>query len=91
MGRERSEEGSSSSSNGRGGEYEVEDLRDRIKSSRGSRFALIENELGLDSANQRRFSRQSVINGLKDLSRGMVIHPENRYTFSRYSSSSSGY
>ncbi|KAL3525038.1 hypothetical protein ACH5RR_013410 [Cinchona calisaya] len=63
-----------------GGEYKVEDLREKIKSSRGSRFELIENELGLDSAIRRRFSRQSVINGLKDLSRGfVVIHPENRW------------
>ncbi|GLT71747.1 hypothetical protein SLA2020_437450 [Shorea laevis] len=30
-------------------EYELEDLRDRIKSSRGSRFNLITNELGLES------------------------------------------
>lgn len=59
-------------------EYEVDELRDRIKSSRGSRFELIEKELGLNSSANRRFSRQSVINGLKDLSRGLVIHPENR-------------
>ncbi|KAK6127477.1 hypothetical protein DH2020_038772 [Rehmannia glutinosa] len=58
-------------------EYMVEDLRDRIKSSRGSRFTLIENELGLDPTH-RRFSRQSVINGLKDLSEGLFIHPDNR-------------
>ncbi|KAK6127426.1 hypothetical protein DH2020_038815 [Rehmannia glutinosa] len=57
-------------------EYMVEDLRDRIKSSRGSRFTLIENELGLDPTH-RRFSRQSVINGLKDLSEGLFIHPDN--------------
>lgn len=74
-GRGKREEGESINSEG---EYEVHDLRDRIKSSRGSRFALIENELGLDST-RRRFSRQSVINGLKDLSQGLVIHPENRW------------
>ncbi|XP_021830942.1 potassium channel SKOR [Prunus avium] len=60
-------------------EYEVQDLRDRIKSSRGSRFNLIKNELGLDgddSSILRRFSRQSLINGVKGLSHG-VIHPDN--------------
>lgn len=57
-------------------EYEVADLRDRINSTRGSRFKLMENELGLESA-RRKFSRQTVINGLKDLSQGLVIHPEN--------------
>ncbi|XP_022869416.1 potassium channel SKOR-like [Olea europaea var. sylvestris] len=65
------------SSNGED-EYEVQDLRDRMKSSRGSRFNLIENELGLELT-RRRFSRQTVINGLKDLSRGLVIHPDNRW------------
>ncbi|PQM40740.1 potassium channel SKOR [Prunus yedoensis var. nudiflora] len=62
-------------------EYEVQDLRDRIKSSRGSRFNLIKNELGLDdddSSILRRFSRQSLINGVKGLSHG-VIHPDNRW------------
>ncbi|KAL3527435.1 hypothetical protein ACH5RR_012091 [Cinchona calisaya] len=68
-----------SNANSGGEEYEVDDLRDKIKSSRGSRFALIENELGLDSSARRRFSRQSVINGIKDLSQGLVIHPENRW------------
>ncbi|CAB4273802.1 unnamed protein product [Prunus armeniaca] len=60
-------------------EYEVQDLKDRIKSSRGSRFNLITNELGLDddsSSILRRFSRQSLINGVKGLSHG-VIHPDN--------------
>ncbi|XP_056162796.1 potassium channel SKOR isoform X2 [Syzygium oleosum] len=60
-------------------EYEVVELRDRIKSSRGSRFDLLTNELGLDSAARRKFSRESVIGGIRDLSRGLVIHPENRY------------
>ncbi|XP_016652279.1 PREDICTED: potassium channel KOR1-like [Prunus mume] len=60
-------------------EYEVQDIKDRIKSSRGSRFNLITNELGLDddsSSILRRFSRQSLINGVKGLSHG-VIHPDN--------------
>ncbi|KAK4480078.1 hypothetical protein RD792_013135 [Penstemon davidsonii] len=59
-------------------EYMVEDLRDIIESSRGSRFTLIENEFGLDPG-RRRFSRQSVINGIKDFSRGFYIHPDNRW------------
>lgn len=68
-------------------EYEVQDLRDRIKSSRGSRFNLIKNELGLDddsSSILRRFSRQSLINGVKGLSHG-VIHPDNWYASSSIS------
>lgn len=69
-------------------EYEVQDLRERIKSSRGSRFDLIANELGLAgssgaSSTRRRMryylSRESVINGVKGLSKGIgVIHPDNR-------------
>lgn len=72
--------GEEGSSNG-GEEYVVDDLRDRIRSSRGSRFTLIENELGLDPA-RRRFSRQSVINGFKGISQGLYIHPDNRYPLS---------
>ncbi|WCJ25172.1 Potassium channel SKOR [Euphorbia peplus] len=62
------------------GEYEVQDLRDRIKSSRGSRFNLIQNELGLElSSDRRKFSRQSVIDGIRYVSTGLVIHPDNRW------------
>ncbi|XP_052197957.1 potassium channel SKOR-like isoform X2 [Diospyros lotus] len=59
-------------------EYQVDDLRDRIRSSRGSTINLIQNELGLDRNRRRIYSRESVIYGLKDLSNGMVIHPDNR-------------
>jgi hypothetical protein len=59
-------------------EYELEDVRDRIKSSRGSRFNLMTNELGLEST-RRKFSRESLLLGLRDLSQGLVIHPDNRY------------
>ncbi|KAJ7964450.1 Potassium channel SKOR [Quillaja saponaria] len=59
-------------------EYEVDEIRDRIKASRGSRFNLIENELGLELT-RRKFSRQSVINGIKDLSKDLLIHPDNRW------------
>ncbi|KAL6286839.1 hypothetical protein ACE6H2_011229 [Prunus campanulata] len=67
-------------------EYEVQDLKDRIKSSRGSRFNLLKNELGLnddDSSILRRFSRQSLINGVKGLSHG-VIHPDNCFQKSNF-------
>ncbi|KAK9272709.1 hypothetical protein L1049_003086 [Liquidambar formosana] len=57
------------------GEYEM-DLRDRIKSSRGSRFTLLTNQLGLQYS-PGKFSRESVINGIKDLSKGLVIYPDN--------------
>lgn len=67
-------------------EYEYRNVRDRIKSSRGSRFNLIENELGLQpwrtsssSSNRRKFSRESVINGFNYLSQGLVINPDNRW------------
>ncbi|KAK6913511.1 Ankyrin repeat [Dillenia turbinata] len=53
-------------------EFVVDDLRDRIKSSRGSRFTLLANELELTPA-RKIFSRESVINGFKDF----VIHPDN--------------
>ncbi|PPD77549.1 hypothetical protein GOBAR_DD25523 [Gossypium barbadense] len=60
-------------------EYEVEDFREGNKSSRGSRFNLIANELGLVAARARiNLSRQSVLNGIKDLSDG-PIHPDNRW------------
>ncbi|GER27272.1 potassium channel SKOR family protein [Striga asiatica] len=59
-------------------EYTVEDLRDRIKSSRESQFEIMEHELGLEAAD-RRFSRKTVINGLKDLSQGLFIQPDSRW------------
>ncbi|KAG5247268.1 Potassium channel SKOR family protein [Salix suchowensis] len=68
-------------------EYEVQELRDRIKSSRGSRFNLIENEFGLVNGTEssmianwrRKLSRESVINGIHYVSTGLVIHPDNRW------------
>ncbi|CAM8976872.1 unnamed protein product [Rhodiola kirilowii] len=56
--------------------YVVDDLHERIKSSRGSRFNLLKAELGLNSA-QRKYSRETIVNGIRDLSNGLVIHPEN--------------
>uniref|UniRef100_A0A5B7B3V9 Potassium channel n=1 Tax=Davidia involucrata TaxID=16924 RepID=A0A5B7B3V9_DAVIN len=61
------------------GEYAVDDLIDGIESSHGSRrFTLITNQLGLESS-RKKFSRESVIDGIKDLYRGLVIHPDNRW------------
>lgn len=67
-------------------EYEVQDFKDRIKSSRGSRFNLIEKEFGLVNNTEsssmtswrRKLSRESVINGLRYVSSSFVIHPDNR-------------
>jgi len=59
-------------------EFEVEDVRERLEASRGSRFNLMNRELGLESF-RRKFSRESVINGIKEISKGTVIHPENRW------------
>lgn len=55
-----------------GDEYVMEELMERIRSSRDSR--LMENELSA----QRKFSRQKVMNGIKDLSQGFFIHPDNK-------------
>ncbi|KAK6774975.1 hypothetical protein RDI58_025976 [Solanum bulbocastanum] len=68
--------------NGGRAEYEIQDMRDKMESSRGSRFKLIENDLvGVDllSRRRRKISRESLLNGLKDLSQGFVIHPDNRW------------
>ncbi|KAM7515882.1 hypothetical protein LguiA_005465 [Lonicera macranthoides] len=59
-------------------EYEVDELRHSGKSSTGSRLALVANELGLESA-RRKFSREHLIYGFRDLSQGLVIHPTNSW------------
>ncbi|PSS26770.1 Potassium channel SKOR like [Actinidia chinensis var. chinensis] len=59
-------------------EYVVDDLRDSIDSSRRSRLNLLKKELEFEPA-RRIFSRENVINSIKDLSKGMVIHPDNRW------------
>ncbi|GAV60464.1 cNMP_binding domain-containing protein/Ion_trans domain-containing protein/DUF3354 domain-containing protein/Ank_2 domain-containing protein [Cephalotus follicularis] len=61
------------------GEYEIEELREGIRSSCASRFNLITNELGLHHSNRRTFSRESLIHGIRDLSNGLFIHPDNRW------------
>ena len=60
-----------------GAEYKMEDLTKPSRSSR--RFALMEKELGLDSSTHSRFSRENVINGIKGLSQGSVIYPDDRW------------
>lgn len=60
-------------------DYRVDDVRDRIKSSRGSTFNLLENELGFIRTARRKFSRGALANGIRDLSKGFVINPENRF------------
>ncbi|KAA0062380.1 hypothetical protein IC582_021448 [Cucumis melo] len=55
-------------------EYTVESVRERITSSRGSRFNLIQTQLRIDQ-NRRRFSRENLINGIKCL----VILPDSRW------------
>ncbi|GMP25663.1 hypothetical protein CsSME_00002422 [Camellia sinensis var. sinensis] len=62
-------------------EYEVHDLKDRIESSQGSRMNLLKKELGLEHEGRKIFSRESVVNGIKDLSKGIHIHPDNRSNF----------
>lgn len=82
---------SSSSSSSDEREYEVQDLRDRLKSSRGSRFDLIENQLGLNST-WSKFSRQALLHGIRgfsmDLVKDFVIHPDNRFSFIFFNSNS---
>lgn len=67
---------SSSTSSSDGREYEVQDLHERLRSSRGSRFDLIEKELGLRT--WRKFSSQALLNEIRGFSRDFVIHPDNR-------------
>ncbi|XP_068661937.1 potassium channel KOR1-like [Aristolochia californica] len=57
-------------------EFEVEDLKDRIGSSRGSRFDVIASEF--DPA-RRKLSRDRLLYGLRGCSEGFVIYPENKF------------
>lgn len=62
---------SSSSSSSDEREYQMQELRDRLKSSRGSRFDLIEKEFQLNSG-WSKFSRKALLHDF-------VIHPDNRF------------
>ncbi|KAG5534358.1 hypothetical protein RHGRI_022475 [Rhododendron griersonianum] len=57
-------------------EFEVEEVSERLESSRGSRFNLLNKELRGESF-RRKFSREGVINGFRDLSKVMVIYPDH--------------
>ncbi|KAF9625243.1 hypothetical protein IFM89_020829 [Coptis chinensis] len=59
-------------------EFEVEEFRNHIISSQGSRFKLITNEFGL-RWDRRRFVSGSVMNGIRGFSKDFVINPDNRY------------
>lgn len=58
-------------------DYEVDDFGDEVVESRGNRFNPLNNFLGLDFAggNGGKFT---VINGIRDISRGSIVHPDNR-------------
>ncbi|CAI0428081.1 unnamed protein product [Linum tenue] len=75
-------------------EFEVQDVRERLGSSMGSRFNLIDRQFGLSRRNAggggggggsgggsstSKFSRQSLINGFHYVSKGLIIHPDNRW------------
>ncbi|KAL5721936.1 hypothetical protein ACHQM5_005518 [Ranunculus cassubicifolius] len=59
-------------------EYQIEEIHDQIISSRGSRFNLIRNEFGLNWS-RGRLSAETVVNGIRGLSQGSVINPDNRF------------
>ncbi|CAO2816405.1 unnamed protein product [Amaranthus hypochondriacus] len=70
------EEGSTSSNSNHEEDFVIEKPRDRLKSSRGSRFDLLVHELNHESP-ERQFSREGFFHGVKDLYNGLAIHPEN--------------
>ncbi|CAN6478972.1 unnamed protein product [Victoria cruziana] len=57
-------------------EFEVEDVSERIRSSRASQFALLSSELGLDG--RRRYGAGEKVNGFGDFSKGFIVLPESR-------------
>ncbi|XP_047319214.1 potassium channel SKOR-like [Impatiens glandulifera] len=65
-------------------EYVVDDLRDRIKSSRASRFDLLTNELGLESIKRKFNTEISLLvngndNGNRYLPISIIIFPDTRW------------
>uniref|UniRef100_A0A2P2LLD9 Potassium channel n=1 Tax=Rhizophora mucronata TaxID=61149 RepID=A0A2P2LLD9_RHIMU len=65
------------------GDYVLEEFREGIRSSQESRFNLIERQLGLIGSSSSTLSignfSQSLVNGFRYVSKGLVIHPENRW------------
>lgn len=59
-------------------DYEVDDFRDGIVETRGNRFNPLTNFLGLDFGGGSG-GKFTVINGIRDISRGSILHPDNRY------------
>uniref|UniRef100_A0A2P2LLE2 Potassium channel SKOR n=1 Tax=Rhizophora mucronata TaxID=61149 RepID=A0A2P2LLE2_RHIMU len=63
------------------GDYVLEEFREGIRSSQESRFNLIERQLGLIGSSSSTLSignfSQSLVNGFRYVSKGLVIHPEN--------------
>ena len=83
LARSSSTSSSSSTTSSDDREYEVQDLRDRLKSSRGSRFQLIETEL--EELNYRKKFSRHVLDGIRGFSKDFIIHPEkNRYLITFY-------
>ncbi|KAK9118097.1 hypothetical protein Scep_016190 [Stephania cephalantha] len=60
-------------------DFQVESVRDRLHSSRASRFELITNEFYRFDKAHRGFSRERVIDGIRGFSQGFVILPNNRF------------
>lgn len=63
-------------------EYEVEEVRDHIASSRGSRLALFGSDLRLGRFRPRRRSRRRPLAGegaVEGFFHDLVIHPDNKY------------
>lgn len=64
-------------------EYEVEEVRDHIASSRGSRLALFGSDLRLGRFRPRRRTRRRLLAGevgaVEGFFHDLVIHPDNKY------------
>ncbi|PSS21449.1 Potassium channel SKOR like, partial [Actinidia chinensis var. chinensis] len=59
-------------------EFVVDDVSDGIELSPGRRFHLLEKELGIEPV-RRKFSSETVVKGIKGLSKGLLIFPDNRW------------
>lgn len=74
--------GSHSLMSGRGekgeDEFEVEEVKDGIGESQGSRLELVARELGLDRTAKRRLSREQILVDIRGCCRGFVIHPDHK-------------